>query len=92
MQLVYRYVELGMSGFGEIALLAEICRPTVRVVTNVAPVHLEGVGGDLEGVARAKGELFASAGAGDVCVVNADDARVSALHVPPGCQVGLCTS
>lgn len=42
-------LELGMSGFGEIARLAEIARPTVRVVINVAPVHLEGVGGSLQG-------------------------------------------
>lgn len=49
--------------------LVAICRPTIRVITNVGAVHLEGVGGDLAGVARAKGELFASARGGDVCVV-----------------------
>uniref|UniRef100_A0A7S0XB89 UDP-MurNAc-pentapeptide synthetase n=1 Tax=Mantoniella antarctica TaxID=81844 RepID=A0A7S0XB89_9CHLO len=80
-------LELGMSGFGEIARLAEIARPTVRVVINVAPVHLEGVGGSLQGVARAKGELFATAVQGDICVVNADDTWVSSLPVPPGCEV-----
>ena len=59
----------------------------MRLITNIAPVHLEGVGGNLEGVARAKGELFATAAPGDVCVVNADDERVSSLRVPPGCEV-----
>ena len=37
-----------------------------------------------QGVARAKGELFAGARAGDVCVVNADDPRVAALPLPAG--------
>ena len=39
-----------MGAPGEIAALAAIARPNVRVVTNVAPAHLEGVG-DLDGVA-----------------------------------------
>lgn len=80
-------LEMGMSGFGEIETLAEICRPTIRVITNVGPVHLEGVGGSLEGVARAKGELFATAGIGDVCIINADDELVSSLKILPGCEV-----
>ena len=76
-------LEMGMSAPGEIAALAAIARPNVRVVTNVAPAHLEGVG-DLDGVARAKAEMFASASEGDVCVVNAEDARVMGMTVPNG--------
>ena len=77
-------LELGMSAPGEIAALAAIARPNVRVVTNVAPAHLEGVG-DVGGVARAKAEMFATASEGDVCVVNAEDARVMGMPVPNGC-------
>jgi UDP-N-acetylmuramoyl-tripeptide--D-alanyl-D-alanine ligase len=79
-------IEMGMSGFGEIHRLAEIAEPTVRLITNVAPAHLEGVG-DLSGVARAKGELFASARPGDVLCVNQDDARVAALPRPTGVRI-----
>jgi UDP-N-acetylmuramoyl-tripeptide--D-alanyl-D-alanine ligase len=50
-------LELAMRGFGQIALLAEICEPDVGVITNIGPVHLEQVG-SLEGVARAKAELL----------------------------------
>jgi hypothetical protein len=32
-----------MNHAGEIAVLAEICRPTIRLITNIGPVHLEGV-------------------------------------------------
>ncbi len=38
-------------------------------------------------VAAAKGELFATAQAGDVCVVNADDPLVMALPVPSGVRM-----
>ncbi|KAK9829363.1 hypothetical protein WJX72_005414 [[Myrmecia] bisecta] len=54
-------LELGMSARGEIAVLAGICKPTLRVITNVAEVHLAGVGGTLAGVAEAKAELLQTA-------------------------------
>ncbi len=76
-------VEMGMSGFGEIDLLQEISAPELRLITNVGAAHLEGVG-SLAGVARAKGELFAGARPGDVCLVNLDDPRVAAIPVPAG--------
>lgn len=50
---------MGMSSRGEISRLSEISAPTIGVVTNVGPAHLETLQG-LEGVARAKGELFAA--------------------------------
>lgn len=76
-------LELGMNAPGEIDLLQRICRPTVRLITNVAAAHLEGLG-SIEGVARAKGELFDGARAGDVVCVNQDDPRVAALPLPAG--------
>ncbi len=48
-----------MRARGEIAYLAEIARPDVGVITNVAGAHLETLGSIAE-VARAKGELFAT--------------------------------
>jgi UDP-N-acetylmuramoyl-tripeptide--D-alanyl-D-alanine ligase len=79
-------LELGMNHAGEISLLADICRPTIRLITNVGAAHLEGLG-SIEGVARAKGELFDGAFPGDLCIVNADDAHVSSLPIPPGVAV-----
>jgi len=61
-------VELGMRGFGQIRALCEVARPTIGVITNIAPVHLELLG-SLEGVARAKAELLAELPAGASAVV-----------------------
>lgn len=65
-------VEMGTSSPGEIQLLADICRPDIRVVVNVGPAHLEELGG-LEGVALEKGALVRSARPSDLVVLNADD-------------------
>jgi UDP-N-acetylmuramoyl-tripeptide--D-alanyl-D-alanine ligase len=62
-------IEMGMNVPGEIA------RPTVGLITCVAEAHLEGLG-TIEGVARAKGELFEGLPRDAVAVVNADDPHV----------------
>lgn len=70
--------ELGMSAPGEIAAMCRIARPSVGVVTNVAPVHLEFFD-SVDGIARAKAELMESLPADGLFVFNADDPRVSAM-------------
>jgi UDP-N-acetylmuramoyl-tripeptide--D-alanyl-D-alanine ligase len=50
-------LEMGMNRPGEIARLTEIADPDIGLITNVARVHLEGVG-NIMGVARAKAELL----------------------------------
>ena len=65
-------VELGANHRGEIATLTTLARPSVGVVTQCAPAHLEGFG-SIEGVARAKGELFERLPDDAAAVVNADD-------------------
>ena len=68
----YAVLELGANHPGEIAYLTDIAQPVVGVVNNAGPAHLEGFG-DVPGVAKAKGELFAGLAADAVCVINADD-------------------
>ena len=65
-------VELGANHRGEIAALTALVRPSVGVITQCAPAHLEGFG-SVEGVARAKGELFERLPDDAAAVVNADD-------------------
>jgi len=68
----YAVVELGANRAGDVASLAALARPHIGLVTNAGAEHLEGFG-DLEGVARAEGELFAALPAEGIAVVNADD-------------------
>jgi len=65
-------IEMGANHQGEIAHLASLARPDVGLVINAGPAHLEGFGG-IEGVAKGKGELFATLGARQTAVINADD-------------------
>jgi UDP-N-acetylmuramoyl-tripeptide--D-alanyl-D-alanine ligase len=63
-------LELAMRGFGQISDLCAFARPDTGVITNIGPVHLEKVG-DLDGVARAKGELITALPPGGTAVVPA---------------------
>ena len=65
-------IEMGANHAGEIDYLAGLATPGVGVVTNAGPAHLEGFG-SLEGVARAKGELFARLAPEATAIINADD-------------------
>jgi UDP-N-acetylmuramoyl-tripeptide--D-alanyl-D-alanine ligase len=71
-------LEMGMNQAGEIARLAEIADPDVACINNVQEAHLAGLG-SIEGVARAKGELFAGLKSWGKLAVNEDDRRVRAL-------------
>jgi UDP-N-acetylmuramoyl-tripeptide--D-alanyl-D-alanine ligase len=75
-------LEMGTSSIGEIERLTEIAQPTVGVITNIGQAHLETLNG-LDGVSRAKGELFAGLQGGSA-VINLDDSRVACLPVANG--------
>jgi len=65
-------IEMGMNDFGELARLTEIAEPTAGLITNIGFEHLEKLK-DLEGVARAEGELFEKLPSGALALVNIDD-------------------
>ena len=68
----YAVIEMGANHPGEIARLTRIARPTVALITQAGPAHLEGFG-SIDGVARAKGEIFQGLHDDGVAVINADD-------------------
>ncbi len=68
----FAVIEMGANHHGEIEFLTNIARPNVAVVNNAGAAHLEGFG-DLQGVAKAKGEIFIGLGTHGVAVINADD-------------------
>ena len=71
-------LEMGMYARGEIALLCDIARPSVGVVTIVGPVHMSRLG-SLEAIAAAKQELVESLPASGVAVLNRDEPLVLAM-------------
>lgn len=67
----YAVVEMGAAKAGDIDWLCELARPTVALLLNAMPAHLQGFG-SVDGVAMAKGEIFDRLGETDVAVINAD--------------------
>ena len=71
-------VEMGANHLGEIAVLANIAQPDFGLITNFGKAHLEGFG-SLEGVVKAKSELFdylkTTSG---LIFANADDPKIMA--------------
>lgn len=70
--------ELGERFPGDLALLCEIARPEVGIVTNVGLAHAEYLGG-AEGAAAVLSELLEAFPPGGLAVLNADDAWTSFL-------------
>lgn len=71
-------IEMGISGFGQMSLLAAIVRPDIMVMTNIGNCHLEQLG-DRSGVLRAKSEALDFLMPGGAIVLNADDDMLSEL-------------
>lgn len=74
----FAVMEMGMNVPGEIARLTEIARPDVACINNIQPAHLAGLG-SIQGVALAKGELFAGCPDSATLIVNLEDPMVRAL-------------
>ncbi len=72
----FAVIEMGANRAGDVAQLVSFAHPAVGIVTNAGAEHLEGFG-NLEGVARAEGEMFAGLDSQGVAVINADDAYVT---------------
>ncbi len=72
----YAVIEMGMNHPNEIDYLTRIARPDVTLVNNATGAHLQGLG-SVEGVARAKGEIFAGLASTGTAVINADDAHAA---------------
>lgn len=68
----YAVIEMGMNHPGEISYLTRLAKPTVALINNALPAHLEGLG-SVEAVAHAKGEIFEGLAADGTAIINADD-------------------
>jgi UDP-N-acetylmuramoyl-tripeptide--D-alanyl-D-alanine ligase len=68
----YAVIEMGANHPGEISQLTTMAKPSVALITTCAPSHLEGFG-SVDGVARAKSEIFQGLSDNGVAIINADD-------------------
>lgn len=72
-------VEMGANHIGEIEAYCQWAKPNVGIITNIGKAHLEGFG-SLEGVVRAKSELYQSVMPdGGLIVYNEDDSILRRL-------------
>jgi len=67
----YAVIELGANHQGEIAWTTGLTRPESALINNLAAAHLEGFG-SLEGVAKAKGEIFLGLPENGTAIINLD--------------------
>jgi UDP-N-acetylmuramoyl-tripeptide--D-alanyl-D-alanine ligase len=72
----YAVIEMGANHPGEIAYLTTLTHPDIALITNAGPAHLEGFK-TLEGVSRAKGEIYGGLAPNGTAIVNADDTYAS---------------
>ncbi|GLT15972.1 UDP-N-acetylmuramoyl-tripeptide--D-alanyl-D-alanine ligase [Vibrio algivorus] len=72
----YAVIELGANHLGEIAYTTSLVQPDIALVNNVAAAHLEGFG-SLDGVAKAKGEIYQGLSMDGDAVVNLDSNGLS---------------
>ncbi|ELS02537.1 UDP-N-acetylmuramoyl-tripeptide--D-alanyl-D-alanine ligase [Xenococcus sp. PCC 7305] len=68
----YAVIEMAMRGLGEIALLTDIAKPTIGVITNVGTAHI-GRLGSKEAIAQAKCELLARMSPQSTAILNYDN-------------------
>ena len=72
-------LEMGISDFGEMDRLSKIVRPDVCVMTNIGQCHLENLG-TLDGVLKAKSEIFHYMKEDGAVCVNGDDAKLHTIQ------------
>ncbi|HKC95336.1 MAG TPA: UDP-N-acetylmuramoyl-tripeptide--D-alanyl-D-alanine ligase [Nitrospira sp.] len=79
-------IELGVDHRGQTTRLCEIARPTIGLITNIGPDHLEFFG-SMEGSAQAKAELLDMLPVTGTAVLNTDDPYFDYLAARAQCRV-----
>jgi UDP-N-acetylmuramoyl-tripeptide--D-alanyl-D-alanine ligase len=76
----YCVVEMGMNHSGELTELCQIAQPDVVGLTNVGRAHVGNFSDGIEGVARAKEELYQSAPNPAVFIFNIDNPWILKMY------------
>lgn len=87
-------LEMGISDFGEMERLSRMAKPDHCVITNIGPCHLEFLG-DLDGVLKAKTEIFNNRNKSGAVILNGNDERLRTISDVDGTKpvfFGSCRS
>lgn len=71
-------LELGTNSPGEIGRLTRIAAPTIGLITNIGPAHLEGLK-SIDCVREEKGDLFRYLRQDGIAIINVDDTNTKIL-------------
>ncbi len=74
-------IEMGISDFGEMSRLSNICRPDIGVFTIIGKAHLEFLH-DRKGVFKAKTEMLDYIAENGTVIVNGDDDLLAEIDCP----------
>jgi len=69
-------LEMGTNTRGEIKRLTQIAEPSIGLITNIGPAHLEGFG-SMDAVREEKSDLFDNMPLSGIAVINLDDEAVA---------------
>ena len=79
-------IEMGVDNLSQTARLCEIARPSIGIITNIGPDHLEFFG-TMEVSAQAKAELLDLLPHDGTAILNADDSYYDYLTARARCRV-----
>jgi len=87
LRAAHRYcaIELGMNHKGEIAVLADIAKPTIALVTNAQREHLEFMR-SVDEVAEENADVYRALPTDGVAVINIDDERAGIFRAAAGAR------
>lgn len=79
-------IEMGVDNIGQTSRLCEVANPTIGIITNIGPDHLEFFG-SMDVSAQAKAELLDFLPANGTAILNADDSYYDYLAARARCRV-----
>jgi UDP-N-acetylmuramoyl-tripeptide--D-alanyl-D-alanine ligase len=79
-------IEMGVDHLGQTTNLCEIARPTIGIITNIGPDHLEFFG-NMDASAQAKAELLDFLPVDGTAILNIDDSYYDYLSARARCPV-----
>lgn len=76
----YGVFEMGMNHANEIAPLSDMVKPHIAIITTIAPVHTEHFPDGLDGIAKAKAEIFAGMDKNGIAILNRDNPQFDLIE------------